>query len=218
MKKQLLITEDGSNTFTIPELHVTYRSTHGAVQESNHVFIEAGLKQLLHQYPIINIFEMGFGTGLNTLLTIEQAILHHQKINYQTIELYPLTINEVSQLNYNHQLLLKIHQSKWEEDIVLNEYFILHKINQSLINYTTNKLINLIYFDAFDPNTQPELWSKTVFENMFNILAPNGILVTYSSKGTVRRAMMEAGFSVEKLSGPPGKREMIRARKMTKNS
>jgi tRNA U34 5-methylaminomethyl-2-thiouridine-forming methyltransferase MnmC len=213
MIKQLLITEDGSKTISLPEIHVTYRSTYGAVMESNHVFIEAGLKQLIHQYTTINIFEMGFGTGLNTLLTIKQALFNQQKINYQTIELNPLSLQEVSQLNYSQKIFLQIHECAWEKQVVINEYFTLHKINQSLLNYIANKPVHLIYFDAFDPKSQPELWTVPVFENMYKMLAPNGLLVTYSSKGSVRRAMMDVGFKVDKIPGPHGKREMIRAKK-----
>ncbi len=215
MKKQLLITADGSNTIAIPEMHVTYRSTYGAVQESTHVFIEAGLKQTMHQHNSIRIFEMGFGTGLNTLLSCEYALQQQQKINYCSIELFPLSLNEVLQLNYNSELLEQIHTCKWDEAIVLNEYFTLHKINQSLLDYSTNDVFDLIYFDAFDPNTQPELWTYSIFKKLFNMLDNNGILVTYSSKGDVRRALLQAGFNVDKLAGPPGKREMIRARKAT---
>lgn len=211
MIKQLLITQDGSKTISLPEMHVTYRSTHGAVMESNHVFIEAGLKQLIHQKETINIFEMGFGTGLNTLLTIEQSLFYQQKINYQTIEINPLSIHEIAQLNYSQEIFLQIHECPWEKEVVINEYFTLHKIQGSLLTCTANSDIHLIYFDAFDPNTQPELWTATVFEKMYKMLAANGLLVTYSSKGIVRRVMKEVGFMVDKIPGPPGKREMIRA-------
>jgi tRNA U34 5-methylaminomethyl-2-thiouridine-forming methyltransferase MnmC len=211
MIKQLLITEDGSSTIAIPEMHVTYRSTHGAVMESNHVFIEAGLKRLILQKEIIHIFEMGFGTGLNTLLTIEHALFYRQNINYQTIEINPLSLNEIAELNYSQKSFLPIHECPWDKEVVINEYFTFHKIHGSLLNYSANKSFHLIYFDAFDPNTQPELWTVTVFEKMYKMLATNGVLVTYSSKGTVRRAMKKVGFIVDKIPGPPGKREMIRA-------
>jgi len=217
MQKQVIQTGDGSSSIFIPEMNVAYHSIHGAVQESNHVFIEAGLKPLLHQHFSINIFEMGFGTGLNALLSLQAAILHQQKINYTTVELFPLTPEETIELNYVDENFMQLHRCDWEKDIVLNNHFIIHKTNQSLLNYSTNKKFNLVYFDAFDPNTQPELWTKEIFEKLFLMMELNGVLVTYSSKGTVRRAMLEAGFSVEKISGPPHKREIIRAKKMTEN-
>lgn len=217
MQKQVIQTGDGSNSIFIPEMNVAYHSIHGAVQESNHVFIEAGLKPLLHQQQTIKIFEMGFGTGLNALLSLQTAVLHQQKINYTTVELFPLTPEEVVELNYADENFVQLHRCDWEKDMVLNDRFTIHKTNQSLINYSTDKKFNLVYFDAFDPNTQPELWTKEIFEKLFLMMEPNGILVTYSSKGIVRRAMLESGFSVEKIPGPPHKREMIRAKKMTEN-
>ncbi|OIR12033.1 tRNA 5-methylaminomethyl-2-thiouridine biosynthesis bifunctional protein MnmC [mine drainage metagenome] len=217
MLKQVIKTGDGSNSIFIPEMNVAYHSIHGAVQESNHVFIKAGLKPLLHQHQTINIFEMGFGTGLNALLSLQTAVLHQQKINYTTVELFPLTPEEVVELNYADENFVQLHRCDWEKDMVLNDRFSIHKTNQSLINYSTGKKFNLVYFDAFDPNTQPELWTKEIFEKLFLMMASNGILVTYSSKGNVRRAMLEAGFSVEKIPGPPHKREMIRAKKTTDN-
>ncbi len=215
MQKQVIKTNDGSSSIFIPEMNVTYHSIHGAMQESKHVFIEAGLKPLLNQNKTIHIFEMGFGTGLNALLSLQNAINHQQKINYTAIELFPLTIDEAGTLNYSDENFMQLHQCDWEKDVELNDYFTIHKIHQSLLNYSTNKKFDLIYFDAFDPNTQPELWTKEIFEKLFLMLELNGILVTYSSKGIVRRVMQDAGFSVKKVSGPPHKREMIRAKKMT---
>jgi tRNA U34 5-methylaminomethyl-2-thiouridine-forming methyltransferase MnmC len=220
MIRQIIQTNDGSSSISIPEKNVTYHSIHGAVQESMHVFINAGWAPFIQakQLETIYIFEMGLGTGLNALLTFQQAILHQQKIHYTAIELFPLTANEVAFLNYeNKNVLHQIHNSEWGKDVELNEYLTLHKTNASLINYQTDKLINLIYYDAFAPSVQPELWSKEIFEKLFFMLDENGILVTYCSKGDVRRAMLAAGFSVEKLQGPPHKREILRAKKMTEN-
>jgi len=217
MKREIITTKDGSKSISIPEQNVTYHSIHGALQESNHVFIEAGLRPLLNQLETIHIFEMGFGTGLNALLSLQIAITHQQKINYTAVELFPLTIEEASALNYTHESFMQLHQCDWEKDNELNRYFTLHKTNGSLINYSTNKTINLIYFDAFAPATQPELWTKDIFDKLYSILAVNGVLVTYCSKGSVKRAMLEAGFSVEKIPGALHKREMIRAKKMTEN-
>jgi tRNA U34 5-methylaminomethyl-2-thiouridine-forming methyltransferase MnmC len=213
MNREIIITEDGSPTISLPEEHVTYHSIHGAIQESNHIFIEAGLKQQLSQYPVIHIFEMGFGTGLNALLTLEQAIKLQQKIVYHTVELFPLTLEEVGKLDYQDTALLSLHQCPWEEEIVINEYFTLFKTRRSLLDYYTTQPVHLVYFDAFDPEAQPELWTEEVFKKIYDFLLPKGLVVTYSSKGSVRRIMMSVGFNVEKLPGPPGKREIIRARK-----
>ena len=168
---------------------------------------------------------MGFGTGLNALLTLMEANPQLQ-IHYTAIELFPLTAAESTELNYCDQLnrkdLLpafeKLHQCEWEKDIVISPHFTIHKVNTSLLNIKTSKLFpgsasdpNLIYFDAFAPAAQPELWTKEIFEMLYSILRRDGVLVTYCSKGDVRRAMLAAGFVVEKIPGPPGKREIVRA-------
>jgi tRNA U34 5-methylaminomethyl-2-thiouridine-forming methyltransferase MnmC len=227
VEKKIIITEDGSSSISIPKINVTYHSVHGAIQESNHVFIEAGLKSVrpLVTASRINIFEMGFGAGLNALLTLIESEKSEQKIYYETIELLPLNNEEIKSLNYCEQLrrndLQKIfeqmHYCDWEKEITITHNFIFKKIKTSLLNFQTSESFELIYFDAFDPNIQPELWTKEIFEKMFSILNPGGILVTYSSKGEVRRAMQAIGFSVEKIQGPQGKREIIRAGKQIKN-
>ncbi|MBC7723045.1 MAG: tRNA (5-methylaminomethyl-2-thiouridine)(34)-methyltransferase MnmD, partial [Pedobacter sp.] len=208
MKRSIQLTNDGSNTLAIPDLGVTYHSTSGAIGESLHVFIDAGLKHILTTENLkeITIFEMGFGTGLNALLTWQYAQKQQLKINYTSIELYPLTFEETAELNYGKQLQMtneftQLHQSKWEEAVVLDDNFTLHKTNQSLINFSTKQQYNLIYYDAFAPNDQPELWSKNIFEKLYNMLLPNGILVTYCSKGNVKRTLKTVGFTVERLQG-----------------
>lgn len=221
MERMIQVTADGSHTIAIPAMQVTYHSIHGAIQESMHVFIEAGLKPLLNIYETIHIFEMGFGTGLNALLSLQHAIQYEQKIYYYAIELFPLQTHEYTSLNYGAQFqsnllqryFMQIHESAWEKDIAIHPLFTLHKTNQSLLHFSTNQPFDLIYFDAFAPKPQPELWTQEVFEKMFHLLCENGILVTYCSKGDVQRAMIAAGFTVEKLPGPPGKREMIRGSK-----
>jgi tRNA U34 5-methylaminomethyl-2-thiouridine-forming methyltransferase MnmC len=219
MLREVQITSDGSATIAIPEQHVTYHSIHGAIQESKHVFIEAGLKPMLNKFEAIHLFEMGFGTGLNALLTLQHALRLNQKIVYTTVELFPLLMNEVLQLNYAEQLhardlkkyFLQMHECEWEKDIELHPLFVLHKSNISLTDLILSKQFHLIYFDAFAPSFQPELWTEVIFKKLYAVLETNGMLVTYCSKGDVRRAMLSAGFKVEKLKGPPGKREMIRA-------
>jgi tRNA U34 5-methylaminomethyl-2-thiouridine-forming methyltransferase MnmC len=221
MKRILQLTSDGSHTLAVPEMQVTYHSIHGAIQESTHVFINAGLRPLSHRSETMNIFEMGFGSGLNALLTLQHAIKHDQKIFYYAVELFPLRREEFSDLNYSSQLqdgtlqhyFELMHESEWEKDIQIHPLFVLHKTNQSLLDLEPGLSFDLIFFDAFAPRAQPELWTEEVFRKMFNSLVNNGVLVTYCSKGAVRRSMLAVGFTVEKLQGPPGKREMIRATK-----
>ncbi len=224
MQRVPLLTKDGSHTISIPEMGVTYHSTHGAIQESMHVFIEAGLQYYLskNKKDIVTIFEMGFGTGLNPLLTLLNAETLQQKISYQTIELYPLLQQEIAQLNYCEQvgrtdlapIFNELHTSNWNEWVQLAERFSFLKTNQSLISYTSTSFVDIIFFDAFDPSVQPELWTKEVFEKLYSMLSYGGVLVTYCCKGDVRRAMQAAGFTVTRIPGPPGKREMLRAEKI----
>lgn len=221
MERSIIITKDGSHTIAIPEMNVTYHSHHGAIQESMHVFIDAGLKYVSDTLKVsdTSVFEMGFGTGLSALLTLIEAERKQLKIHYTTIELFPLQEAETPLLNYCEQLHRKdlkpvfqqLHQCEWEKDISISPFFTIKKIRIDLFNLSTYQPVNLIYYDAFSPSAQPELWTKEVFEKLYNILLPGGILVTYCSKSDVRRAMQAAGFIVEKIEGPRGKREMVRA-------
>jgi len=218
MERRIIKTADGSDTVAIPEMNVSYHSKHGAIQESMHVFIEAGFQYIINQSTNkpINIFEMGFGTGLNAFLTAIEATEKGIKVYYEAVEQFLLSKEEVDELNYtdvlNHKdLFRQMHECKWNEEIVLNEYFTLKKINENLIHYSTNQPFNIIYYDAFAPTAQPELWTEEVFKKLHSMLLPDGVLVTYCSKGSVRRAMQAAGFAIEKIPGPPGKREMVRA-------
>lgn len=216
MKNTLFVTEDGSNSVFNETLQETYHSKYGAVKESLHVFIAAGLQHLLQKgYGNIRIFEMGFGTGLNVLLTN----LYKEKadIQYTSIELYPLSEEIMQQLNYqtvltNSEIVFSaIKNAKWEQETVIDDDFTLEKKAIALADFESNKKYDLIYYDAFAPEIQAELWTESVFEKMYNLLNDNGILVTYCAKGSVRRAMQKAGFKVERLPGPPPKREMLRA-------
>ena len=230
MKKSLIITKDGSHTVSIPEMNVSYHSLHGAIQESEHVFINNGLHFFRNKNPTadIHVLEMGFGTGLNALLTLIEAG-PNLNIHYTTIELFPLNAEQVDTLNYCEQLkrddLLpsfeKMHQCEWERDVAINSFFTIHKlplsllnINKSILGHNNFPRPDIIYFDAFAPSAQPELWTREVFEMLYAILKDNGILVTYCSKGDVRRAMQASEFIVEKIPGPPGKREIVRALKI----
>ena len=221
MKREIIVTSDGSHTVQVPEMNVTYHSHHGAIQESMHVFINAGL---LYQFDRLSqqemhIFEMGFGTGLNAFLAALEAETHNIKIQYTSVEQFPISIEEAKKLNYadslgRHQLFEVLHSCKWNEDVSLTSHFTLRKEQTNLLEYKPSQKFHLIYYDAFAPAAQPELWTEAVFKKLFDMLLPGGILVTYCSKGDVRRAMMAAGFSVEKIPGPKGKREMVRATAM----
>jgi tRNA U34 5-methylaminomethyl-2-thiouridine-forming methyltransferase MnmC len=222
MQKKIILTADGSHTVSIPEMNVTYHSVHGAIQESRHVFIEAGLSYTSggsNQPDALQVLEIGLGTGLNALLTLMEAEVKHLRIHYTALEPFPLSSEEIISLNYCQQLhrndlrdtFNKLHTTEWEKDIVLTPFFIIHKIRLSLLRFFAPERYNLVYFDTFAPASQPELWTKEVFQNLYSWLSPGGVLVTYCSKGDVRRSMQDAGFSIEKLAGPPRKREMIRA-------
>jgi len=224
MQRNVIVTKDGSHSIEIPELHVSYHSVHGAIQESLHVFIEAGLKHWLSGHPSnpeCTIFEMGFCTGLNALLTFMEMAPLSQKIVYEAVEAYPLEPAIAEQLNYCEALLQPalqpvfdlLYRCEWNKPVAVSDHFTLKKVNAELDKFSTDRTIDLIYYDAFAPNAQPELWTEAVFQQLFNWLTPGGILVTYCSKGDVRRALQAVGFTVEKLQGPPGKREMIRALK-----
>ena len=223
MHRKIIETADGSHSVEVPGMQVTYHSKYGAIQESLHVFIEAGLRESVSTEPQdhLQILEIGFGTGLNALLTIIESEKTHERISYTAIEPFPLINAEFRQLNYCMQLqkpflqpvFEKLHSCEWQKEIQITPGFMLHKTMVDLFNFSSNQFFNLIYYDAFAPAAQPELWTKEIFEKLFNRTASNGILVTYCSKGDVRRAMQEAGFNVEKIPGPKGKREMLRARK-----
>jgi len=218
MKREFFVTEDGSHTFYIPEINEHYHSTHGAIQESNHVFIEAGFRQI--DLPEINILEIGLGTGLNVLLSLVETKKTGQKINYVGIEKYPIQPAEYKHLNYTEgeyinykPAFLKLHNSEWESPIVLSPTFCLTKIKTDLnfIEFQQLPLFNLVYFDAFAPNKQEGIWTEANFKRIYDNCAHNAILVTYCAQGNVRRTLQSVGFMVERIPGPPGKREMIRA-------
>lgn len=218
MERKLVITADGSHSVSVPALKVTYHSVHGAIQESMHVYIEVGLNYLFANglFKEVRILEMGFGTGLNAFLTAIEAENLKQKIYYTAVEQSPLGVDIVTTLNYpahlgHEQLFKQIHDCNWGEDLWLSEYFTLRKENVTLQDFIPAERFHLIYYDAFAPAAQPELWTKEIFEKLLILLHHSGILVTYCSKGDVRRAMQTAGFTVKKLPGPPGKREILRA-------
>lgn len=224
MQRNLIVTKDGSHSVAVPEWKAVYHSLYGALRESLHVFIESGLKYWFQQHTTAShcvIFEMGFGTGLNALLTLIEADKLQRTIMYETVEAFPLEAAITEKLNYCEALTQdsrqtvfeKLHAVEWNKTHTITDLFSFKKIHTSLDNYIPGEPIDIIFYDAFAPSAQPELWTQEVFERLLPMLAPDGILVTYCSKGDVRRALIAAGFKVEKIQGPPGKREMVRARK-----
>ena len=219
MKREIRLTSDGSSTIHLPDWNESYHSTHGAIQEAKHVFLKHGLDAVTQSE--ISILEIGFGTGLNCFLTFLEAQKKNFKIDYVGVEAYPVTHEEIVKLNYITELKAtsfedifnEIHACSWDEKHEIQPRFLLTKRQQFFKDIADENQFNLIYFDAFGAEHQPELWTVAIFEKMFKALKSNGILVTYSAKGSVRRAMLEVGFTVEKLVGPPGKREMLRATK-----
>jgi len=220
MQTELTKTLDGSYTLYVPEIDEHYHSINGAIQESNHVFINAGLKECAKD--TIHVLEVGFGTGLNTFLTMLEAEKSAKNIFFTTIELYPIDENKVKSLQYAKQISTensfdfeRLHTANWNETTQLTTHFTLKK---NLADFTKidfdEENFDVIFFDAFSPEKQPEMWTENIFTKLYNASSKNAILTTYCAKGMVRRAMQKAGYLVERISGPPGKREMIRCRKI----
>ena len=219
MKRNIIQTRDGSTTIHIEDWDECYHSRFGAIQEAQHVFIKKGLS--LFENESVSILEIGFGTGLNAFITFLEYPKLNQNINYVGVEGYPVTIEEAGLMNYVAELNAEneknvfdlLHQCKWEEGIELNKDFLFTKRNQFFADIKDKEKYDLIYFDAFGYDVQPELWSIEIFKIMFESLKNKGVLVTYAARGVIKRNMIEAGFTVEKLEGAPGKREMFRANK-----
>lgn len=217
MKREIIQTLDGSTTIQIAEWNECYHSKHGAIQEAQHVFIKNGLS--LFPNRSVAILEIGFGTGLNAFITFLESKKMQQSIDYVGVEAYPVSVDEVHLMNYVSELNATqqstvfdtMHNSNWEEKLNLSADFSLTKRKQFFEEINDIEAFDLIYFDAFGYRVQPELWSTAIFEKMYQALKPQGVLVTYAARGVVKRSMIEVGFTVEKLAGPPGKREMFRA-------
>ena len=219
LKRKIITTADGSTTIQIADWDEQYHSKHGAIQEAYHVFIKNGLS--LFENRQISILEIGFGTGLNAFITFLEAKKRNLQLAYRGVEKYPVSEEEIEQLNYISELkaedfktcFSKMHQSPWGKDVVISKDFLLKKEQKDFLEIEEKESFDLIYFDAFGARVQPELWTEDVFSKMFAATRKEGILVTYAAKGSVRRAMQAVGYCVERLPGPPGKREMLRATK-----
>lgn len=214
---KIVISDDGSSTLTHPVLGDSYHSTAGAVGEAMHVYIGNGLLEVAALKRSINVFEMGLGGGLNLLLTIQCAIDRGLTINYLAVEQYPVDLSVVEHLNYRnfvsplaYDLFTAAHRAPWGEVVVLSPFFTIHKVDKPLqeVVFEDNS-IDLVYFDAFAPDTQPELWSEEIFGAIFKALCFGGVLVTYSAKGVVKRALRAVGFEVKRRSGALGKHHQL---------
>ncbi|CAL2057454.1 tRNA (5-methylaminomethyl-2-thiouridine)(34)-methyltransferase MnmD [Tenacibaculum sp. 190524A05c] len=214
MEREIIITSDGSTTIHIPAWNEQYHSKHGAIQEAYHVFIKHGLEFVAQDQ--LSIMEIGFGTGLNCFITYLES---DKEIDYVGVEAYPVDEKEIKKLNYvselkaekKSEIFNKMHGISWEEKHKIGDKFQLEKRQQFFKDIKDKDTFHLIYFDAFGARVQPELWTEEIFSIMFDALKNEGVLVTYAAKGSVRRAMEAVGFTVERLPGPPGKREMLRA-------
>lgn len=234
MHHKLIVTEDGSHSLFVEELNEHYHSVHGAIRESKHVFMEAGLKYMStlkasteSKSSHIRILEVGFGTGLNTFLTILESQKLPNTIDYVTLEAYPLSSDVITSLNYSSllveqsnaamalQLLFNMmHLAEWDTTVGLTSKFKLHKIHSTLQQAELKEQFDLVYYDAFGPTAQPEMWEHAIFAKLWDVMSEDAVLVTYCAKGSVKRILKAIGFQVEALPGPPGKREMIRATKV----
>lgn len=222
MNRTVIQTADASHSLYVQELGESYHSIHGAIQESKHVFIQSGLKQFVpqtHDVNPLNILEIGLGTGLNALLTLIESEQCDIAIQYTAIEAFPLENNLTEQLNYIELLDARqykaafdgIHSSDWNKTVRYTEKFELCKLYTTLEKAVFEPGFHLVYFDAFGPRVQPEMWTDEVFMKLFSVMMQNSCLVTYCAKGEVKRTLKRSGFTVESIPGPPGKREMVRA-------
>jgi len=220
MDKEFIITEDGSHTIYLPEIGEHYHSIHGAIQESVHIYIEQGLLQTTKKE--LSILEIGFGTGLNAYLTFCYAKKENRSVNYFSLEKYPLTETEYLQLNYSNTIFpeysfvfKQMHRAEWNTVTEISPEFKLQKVHADLLTFQFNSIpqFDLVYYDAFAPGKQPEMWTDEILHRVAATVKKDGILVTYCAKGDVRRAFSSAGFQMERIPGPIGKKEILRGKK-----
>lgn len=219
MDKKVIATEDGSSTIFDPSVNDHYHSRHGAVQESVHVYIKPGLRTI--QKNLINVFELGFGTGLNGLLTAIEAEELDIKVRYTGVEKYPLGPAFIESLNYPDfigseysELFSKIHDCQWDNFVPISDNFEILKVKADIRDYLPSGLFDLVYFDAFGPDKQAELWTSEIISKICSACNPGALFLTYSAKGELKRQLKNAGFKVDHIPGPPGKREITRAIKL----
>ena len=221
---ELHTTEDGSLTLYAPTFGEHYHSTHGAVQESEHIYLGLALRERMSSWregdAPLRLFEVGFGTGLNALLSWREAEERHIPLQYYSIEKFPITPELYEALHYEglgeerevKDQLLRLHTAPWDEAVELSPFFTLYKLRGDLTTCTFPERLSVIYYDAFSPESQPELWAEVLFQRLGKVASSGAILSTYCAKGEVRRRLQRAGFLVERLPGPPGKREVLRGR------
>lgn len=221
MELEIIETRDGSSSLFVPEINETYHSTHGAIAEAKYVFIKQGIEHYLgiNTPKSINILEVGFGTGLNALLTASFIDKISTKINYHTLETTPLSKELIEKLNYTElltdfnskELLVALHKAEWEALVEISSNFNIKKINQPLTAFKSETMFDLVFFDAFAPSKQPEMWEGHIFDQLIKMMNQRSFLVTYCAQGQFKRNLKSAGFEVESLPGPPPKKEMVRA-------
>ena len=216
---QLIITKDGSHSLFSQKHGVSYHSKYGAIQETQHVFINAGFHHKIPT-PSLSILGIGFGTGLNAFMTFLESKKRDVDVNYIGVEAYPLSMETINEFNFSEilkekeNIFQKIHELDWEKPHVLNNHFQLTKMKMMIEDITFKNQFDLIYFDAFGPGSQPELWEEPILQKMYEALKIDGVLTTYCAKGSVKRSLKKVGFTIEALPGPPGKREMNRGIKL----
>lgn len=222
LERKIITTADGSKTIHLESWNEQYHSKHGAFQEANHVYINTGFLHRVNTFQgnTIEVLEIGFGTALNAMLTFTKSIKQSLKINYTAFDAYPVQESELESLDYESKFpsnyvdfFKKMHAVSWNQFFEIAPHFFLNKQLKKFDQLEATNTYDLIFYDAFGPRVQPELWTEKLFQKMFNSLKNNGILVTYCAKGSVRRTMQAVGFNIERLPGPPGKREMLRATK-----
>lgn len=219
MNIKLEITGDGSHTLFVPERNEHYHSTHGAVQESMHVYIDAGLRHCMKSE--VKVLEIGFGTGLNAFLTLLEAEKNSRKTDFTSLELHPVSITDAEKLNYaeliapaRKEVFIELHRAGWEKRNRVTTDFSLLKMQLDFSDpssFHPENRFDVVFFDAFAPEKQPEMWTPAIFDKIHSVSSEDAVLTTYCAKGSVRRMLQAAGFFVERLPGPPGKREMLRA-------
>jgi tRNA U34 5-methylaminomethyl-2-thiouridine-forming methyltransferase MnmC len=217
MGRKIKSTADGSFTIYDEGVGECFHSIHGAIQESEHVFIRAGFEWC--QQPVVRILEVGFGSGLNAYLTLKRAHELQRQVKYTAVEYYPLDlvlVEEYSKCLHEREIFMQLHITPWEEEILLSPFFSINKINADILTANLLGIFDVVYFDAFSPERQPELWQENVFDKIYGAMSDESVLVTYCAKGVIKRRLRQVGFEVESLAGPPGKREITRAIKVVK--